>query len=132
MRLPRHYYEGEWSTSGTAMSVEFGGEPTSRSAKRLGLLSPFYADPTMARIGDEGLGHPPHSISAGSGGKRYSTCRTRLADAATAHRAFEELAIVIRGSTTTPTLSLQQRLGQCHLSSDQSIRSPKLNFKSQP
>ncbi len=59
VRLPRRYYEGEWSTSGTAMSVEFGGEPTSRSAKRLGLLSPFYADPTMARIGDEGLGLPP-------------------------------------------------------------------------
>ncbi len=40
--LSRCQHEAERETSGIAPCVELGGESTSRSAKRLGLLSPLF------------------------------------------------------------------------------------------
>ncbi len=40
--LPRRQHEAERKASGVAPCVELGGEAASRSAKRLGLLSPLF------------------------------------------------------------------------------------------
>jgi len=40
--LSRRQHEPEWATFGIASGVEFGAEASSRSAKCLGFLSPFF------------------------------------------------------------------------------------------
>lgn len=42
VRLARRQDEGERATSDIAAGVEFGGKAAARSAKRLGLASPFF------------------------------------------------------------------------------------------
>ena len=42
MGLPRRQNIAEWSALGIASGMEFGGKSPTRSAKRLGFLSPLF------------------------------------------------------------------------------------------